>query len=98
MRELLLALCTGGRDCLQLTLVLNTCLCRCSQEGVVCARLYTKGAPELLLRQCSSRLADGASIEHLSEAEKDNLLQSFAADGNRCLLAFQHASQSSQQS
>ena len=58
-------------------------LCACSVEGMLCARMYTKGAAELLLQQCSSRLADGARAERLSQEEKNTLLESFAADGNR---------------
>ena len=50
---------------------------------MLCARLYTKGAAELLLQQCSSRFVDGRSIERLAQEEKDRILQSFAADGNR---------------
>ena len=52
-------------------------------NGMLCGRLYTKGAPELLLQQCSSRLADGARAEALSQQDKDDILRSFAADGNR---------------
>ena len=52
-------------------------------NGMLCGRLYTKGAPELLLQQCSSRLVEGASSEPLSQRDKEDLLRSFAADGNR---------------
>lgn len=55
----------------------------CSVNGMMCARLYTKGAAELLLQQCSLRLVAGAGAERLSQPEKDDLLHSFAADGNR---------------
>ena len=58
-------------------------LCACSVEGMLCARLYTKGAAELLLQQCGSRLADDARVARLSQEEKNALLDSFAADGNR---------------
>ena len=58
-------------------------LCACSVEGMLCARLYTKGAAELLLQQCASRLADGTRVERLSQEEKSALLESFAVDGNR---------------
>ena len=58
-------------------------LCACSVEGMLCARLYTKGAAELLLQQCSSRLSEGIRAERLSQGEKSSLLESFAADGNR---------------
>ena len=58
-------------------------LCACSVEGMMCARLYTKGAAELLLQQCSSRLAEGTRAERLSQEDKSGLLDSFAADGNR---------------
>ena len=58
-------------------------LCACSVEGMLCARLYTKGAAELLLQQCSSRLAADTRAERLSQGEKSGLLDSFAADGNR---------------
>ena len=54
-----------------------------SVSGMLCGRLYTKGAAELLLQQCSSRLVDGAGAECLSQREKDDILHSFAADGNR---------------
>ena len=57
--------------------------CVCSVEGMLCARLYTKGAAELLLQQCSARLSDGTRAERLSQEEKSTLLDSFAADGNR---------------
>ena len=59
----------------------------CSVNGMLCGRLYTKGAAELLLQQCSSRLGEGGSVERLSQREREDILQSFAADGNRQALS-----------
>lgn len=76
--------------CLQISLAKGprterlSVLCACSVEGMLCARLYTKGAAELLLQQCSSRLVEGTRAERLPQEEKNGLLESFAADGNRC--------------
>jgi len=55
----------------------------CSANGMLCARLYTKGAAELLLQQCNLRFVDGSNVGRLSQQEKDGILHDFAADGNR---------------
>lgn len=54
----------------------------CSTSGALCARLFTKGAAEILLDQCSTRVAEDSSVTYLNDAEKQQILQSFAKEGS----------------
>lgn len=56
----------------------------CSIEGMMCARLFTKGAAEQILELCTRRIRDDSGVALLGPEEKQNLLDSFSHDGNRC--------------
>ncbi|EIE20267.1 calcium-translocating P-type ATPase [Coccomyxa subellipsoidea C-169] len=58
-----------------------------STSGALCARLFTKGAAEILLDHCSTRVAEDSSVTYLNDAEKQQILQSFAKEGSLRLLA-----------
>lgn len=66
----------------------GACLTRtnaCSIEGMMCARLFTKGAAEQILQLCTRRIRDDSGVALLSPEEKQQLLDSFSQDGNRCV-------------
>lgn len=54
----------------------------CSTSGALCARLFTKGAAEILLDQCALRVAEDSSVTYLGDEEKQQILQSFANEGS----------------
>ena len=56
----------------------------CSANGASGGRLYCKGAAEIVLRLCSRRLLPDGGAAELPIEEKQDLLESFSADGNRC--------------
>ena len=56
--------------------------CICSTSGALCARLFTKGAAEILLDSCSMRVAEDSSVTYLSDEDKQQILQSFAREGS----------------
>ena len=56
----------------------------CSIEGMMCARLFTKGAAEQILELCTRRIRDDSGVALLGPDEKQHLLSSFSHDGNRC--------------
>lgn len=56
-----------------------------SIEGMMCARLFTKGAAEIILDLCTKRVRDDSGVTKMSQEEKDELLQNFSQDGNRTL-------------
>lgn len=55
----------------------------CSIEGMMCARLFTKGAAEIILELCTLRVRDDSGVARLEQQEKQQLLDSFSQDGNR---------------
>lgn len=54
-----------------------------SGNGSSGARLYCKGAAEIVLRLCTRRLLPDGCAAELPIEEKQELLESFSADGNR---------------
>lgn len=60
----------------------------CSIEGMMCARLFTKGAAEQILELCTRRIRDDSGVALLGLDEKQHLLDSFSRDGNRCGRCF----------
>ena len=54
-----------------------------SGNGSSGARLYCKGAAEIVLRLCTRRLLPDGHTAELPIEEKQELLESFSADGNR---------------
>ena len=56
---------------------------------MMCARLFTKGAAEIILDLCTQRVRDDSGVTKLSQEEKDELLHNFSKDGNRCALVAQ---------
>ena len=58
----------------------------CSPGGTVCARLYCKGAAEMVLERCGSRLDERGSAQRLSQDERESILHGFSASGYRCAL------------
>ena len=54
-----------------------------SGNGSSGARLYCKGAAEIVLRLCTRRLLPDGQAMELPIEEKQELLESFSADGNR---------------
>lgn len=56
----------------------------CSIEGMMCARLFTKGAAEQILELCTRRIRDDSGVALLGPDEKQHILDSFSRDGNRC--------------
>ena len=55
----------------------------CSIDGMMCARLFTKGAAEIILELCTLRVRDDSGVARLGQQEKQQLLDSFSQDGNR---------------
>ena len=47
------------------------------------ARLYVKGAAEIILQRCASQLNADCSVSPLPEADSSSLLQSFSTAGLR---------------
>ncbi|BDA45515.1 Plasma membrane calcium-transporting ATPase 1 [Coccomyxa sp. Obi] len=64
-----------------------TCQPNASTSGALCARLFTKGAAEIVLDQCAMRVAEDSSVTYLSDEEKQQILQCFANEGSLRLLA-----------
>lgn len=60
----------------------------CSIEGMMCARLFTKGAAEQILELCTRRIRDDSGVALLGPEEKQHLLDSFSHDGNRSACCF----------
>ena len=60
-----------------------TPLSACSTDAAKQARVYTKGAAELVLDLCATRMSDDGSVTALTRQEKDTLLHMFGQDGNR---------------
>ncbi|KAL3161892.1 hypothetical protein ABBQ38_008979 [Trebouxia sp. C0009 RCD-2024] len=56
-----------------------------SIEGMMCARLFTKGAAEQILELCTRRVRDDSGVALLGPDEKQQILDSFCEDGNRML-------------
>lgn len=52
---------------------------------MMCARLFCKGAAELLLDKCDTWMRSDSSVAYLTDAEKSALLASFGSDGHRCV-------------
>jgi hypothetical protein len=46
-------------------------------------RVYTKGAAELVLGLCNTRLSEDSSVVPLTKRESRDLLTSFSDDGHR---------------
>lgn len=57
-------------------------MCLCSTSGALCARLYIKGAAEIVMEQCTMRVAEDSSVVYLSDEEKQHILQCFADEGS----------------
>lgn len=55
----------------------------CRIEGMMCARLFTKGAAEQILELCTLRIKDDSGVARFSQQEKQDLLDSFSGDGTR---------------
>jgi magnesium-transporting ATPase (P-type) len=51
----------------------------------MCARLFTKGAAEVLLEQCSTYVSEDSSVRYITDEEKQQILQSLSQDGKRCM-------------
>lgn len=51
--------------------------------GTLCARLFTKGAAEILLEQCTTYVAEDSSVEYLTDEKRQQIMDSLSADGNR---------------
>ena len=58
----------------------------CRIEGMMCARLFTKGAAEQILELCTLRVRDDSGVARFSQQEKQDLLNSFSGDGTRSVL------------
>ncbi|KAL0021452.1 hypothetical protein WJX79_002597 [Trebouxia sp. C0005] len=56
-----------------------------SIEGMMCARLFTKGAAEIILDLCTTRIRDDSGVARITDEEKQQLLADFSQDGNRTL-------------
>lgn len=56
--------------------------CFCSTSGALCARLFVKGAAEIVLDQCALRVAEDSSVTYLGDEEKQQILQCFADEGS----------------
>ncbi len=55
----------------------------CRIEGMMCARLFTKGAAEIILDLCTKRIRDDSGVARITHEEKQQLLTDFSQDGNR---------------
>ena len=51
----------------------------------MCARVFTNSAAEIILDLCTKRVRDDSGVTKMSQEEKDELLQNFSQDGNRCV-------------
>jgi magnesium-transporting ATPase (P-type) len=58
----------------------------CSPSGSVCARLLCKGAAEIVLQRCGSRIGESGAVQRLGAEEADAILHSFSEGGYRCGL------------
>ena len=61
---------------------MHVCLA-CRIEGMMCARLFTKGAAEIILDLCTKRIRDDSGVAQITQEEKQQLLEDFSQDGNR---------------
>ena len=50
---------------------------------MMCARLFTKGAAEIILDLCTKRIRDDSGVAQITQEEKQQLLEDFSQDGNR---------------
>ncbi len=69
--------------CLYSTNLIHRVCVVCSIEGMMCARLFTKGAAEIILKLCTKRIRDDSGVARLTQEEKEQLLEDFSKDGNR---------------
>ena len=51
---------------------------------MMCAKVFTKGAAEIVLSMCDNQLLPDGSVAPMPEEDKQRLLATFGRDGRRC--------------
>ncbi len=53
---------------------------------MTCAKVFTKGAAEVVLSMCDNQLLPDGSVAPMSDEDKQQLLATFGKDGRRYVL------------
>lgn len=66
--------------------IYSICLHPLRLDGMMCAKVFTKGAAEIVLSMCDNQLLPDGSVAPMLEEDKQRLLASFGKDGRRYVL------------